>query len=267
MEPQNVDDRLVSSEEYAEEIRKLPEEALLPTGFKWLDKCIGGFGMGDLVVLVGEPKTGKSILAMSLTNTMAKLGTKALWIQAELSYPQFFKRFKEAPPTFYVPRVLNVPTITWVEQKVIEAKKLGAKVVYIDDLGMIADEEMYRNKHAQEIYGVRIMRLKRLAVRHEVCVVGMWHVDKESGRRKTDSAELTDIKGMTDLAYRADTVLKLERAGKKTESHRAQDMAIGELILDRSAKVHVLACRRTGVKKVYIGCYMGDDGYYHEEEL
>lgn len=263
-----VDDRVVSSHALAEEVRKLPDEKILSTGFYWLDKCIEGFALGDLVVVVGEPKVGKSLCAMSIATRMEKLGVKSLWIQAELSYSQFIKRFKGEIPMFYVPRELATPTITWIEKKAEEAKALGAQIIYIDDLGMIADEDMYKFKHAQEIYGMRVMRLKRMAVRLNLCVVGMWHVDKESSKKvKNAVMRTTDVKGMTDLVYRADTVIGIDRAEKLKESKRVQDSALGgELIMSKEARIHILACRRTGTRSVYIGAHLGDDGFIHEDD-
>lgn len=261
-----IDDKIISSHALKEELSKLPEEKILSTGYYWLDQCIEGFALGDLVVIVGEPKTGKSLYAMSISARMAKLGAKSLWIQAELSYTQFIKRFKGDMPMFYVPRNLNIPTLTWIEAKIVEAKALGIQVVYIDDLGMLVDEDVFKFKNAQDIYGARIMKLKRFAVRYGVCIVGLWHVDKESSKKvKKAVMRPTDVKGMTDLVYRADTVIGIDRPDKEKESLRVQDVVSGQLIVNKETRFHILVCRRTGARNAYISGHLGEDGYHHEE--
>jgi replicative DNA helicase len=63
------------------------------TGWKFLDKYIGGYNDGDLIVVAGRPGMGKTALALSLTKDYAKLGGKALFLSLEMSSEQLAKRY------------------------------------------------------------------------------------------------------------------------------------------------------------------------------
>lgn len=64
-----------------------------PTGWQFLDKYIGGYNEGDLIVVAGRPGMGKTAIALTLTKEFAKLGGKALFISLEMSNEQLAKRY------------------------------------------------------------------------------------------------------------------------------------------------------------------------------
>jgi len=64
-----------------------------PTGWLFLDKYLGGYNGGDLIVIAGRPAMGKTALALSLTKDFAATGGKALFLSLEMSNEQLAKRY------------------------------------------------------------------------------------------------------------------------------------------------------------------------------
>jgi replicative DNA helicase len=63
------------------------------TGWRFLDKYIGGYNEGDLIVVAGRPGMGKTAIALTLTKEFAQIGGKALFISLEMSNEQLAKRY------------------------------------------------------------------------------------------------------------------------------------------------------------------------------
>lgn len=63
------------------------------TGWKFLDKYLGGYNEGDLIVMAGRPGMGKTAIALTLTKEFAERGGKALFISLEMSNEQLAKRY------------------------------------------------------------------------------------------------------------------------------------------------------------------------------
>jgi replicative DNA helicase len=63
------------------------------TGWRFLDKYIGGYNEGDLIVVAGRPGMGKTAIALTLTKEFAHIGGKALFISLEMSNEQLAKRY------------------------------------------------------------------------------------------------------------------------------------------------------------------------------
>lgn len=62
------------------------------TGWRFLDKYIGGYNEGELIIIAGRPGMGKTAFAMTLGIDFAKLGNKVLFFSLEMSTPQLAKR-------------------------------------------------------------------------------------------------------------------------------------------------------------------------------
>jgi replicative DNA helicase len=63
------------------------------TGWRFLDKYIGGYNEVDLIVVAGRPGMGKTAIALTLTKEFAQIGGKALFISLEMSNEQLAKRY------------------------------------------------------------------------------------------------------------------------------------------------------------------------------
>ncbi len=79
----------------------------VPSGFPSLDRLMGGFTPGHLVILAGRPSMGKTALAISLSQNVAKPGSGALYFSLEMSSRELGERalsalaFGEGDPLTY----------------------------------------------------------------------------------------------------------------------------------------------------------------------
>ena len=71
------------------------------SGWKMIDKYLGGWNAGDLVVVAGRPGMGKSAIALCLLKDFAVTGGKGLFIGLEMSNDQLARR--------YISLLANIP--------------------------------------------------------------------------------------------------------------------------------------------------------------
>lgn len=64
-----------------------------PTGWKLIDKYLGGYNGGDLIVVAGRPGMGKTAIALSLIKDFAAIGGKGLFLGLEMSNDQLARRY------------------------------------------------------------------------------------------------------------------------------------------------------------------------------
>lgn len=62
------------------------------TGWRFLDKYIGGYNSGELIIIAGRPGMGKTAFALTLGIDFAKFGNHVLFFSLEMSTPQLSKR-------------------------------------------------------------------------------------------------------------------------------------------------------------------------------
>lgn len=262
-----VDDSIISSVDLQEELKKLPTQRFFSTGMPYLDKITGQFAEGDFVVVGGNQKSGKTNFAISLTKNFIKQDISCLWFEIELPYREFLARFGETLPVFYLPKVLNVPTLTWIENKIDEAiKKHGVKMVFIDDLGMITDEELYRQNNAVDILDTRLLKLKRMAVRKNICIIGVNPFVSASIRKKKTEMDTSDFRGTARIGYTADLLLGIDRNVGTSKTRTAQDiLEDNELLIKTETYIYILDCRRTGARKIRVRCHLTDEGFLEED--
>ena len=253
------EDKLITSSELADEILSRPEQEKILCGMGGLDDIIGGFREGQLVVLSGITKHGKTNFAVHLTGQMKSY--EPLWIPFEGSATELVERFLdrgERPPHFVTPRVISGNTLDWIEKKIIEGKaKYGSKVAFIDHLHFIDDIEGGNDNLAHRLS--KIMRsLKRLAVKWGICIFILVHVRKAELDRVPDLSELKDSSA---IAQEADLVMFVWR-----ETYRDEN---DELIITNNGIISVQANRRTGkTGNVKVTCVKGQylEQYWKESK-
>nr|DAF74077.1 MAG TPA: DnaB-like replicative helicase [Caudoviricetes sp.] len=65
---------------------------MLPSGIPDLDRVIGGFQPGQLIVLAARPKVGKSALATFMAQQIAKSGGEVLFVSLEMGKREIMRR-------------------------------------------------------------------------------------------------------------------------------------------------------------------------------
>ena len=261
-----IDDKIISSIDLKAELDKLPDQRFFSTGMAYLDKLTGKFAEGDFVIIGGSAKSGKTSLAITLTRNFINQKINCLWFEIELPYKEFLERFGKELPVFYLPKVLKVPTLTWLEQKIDEAiKNFDTKIVFIDDLGMITDEELYHQNNAVDILDARLMRLKRMAIKKNICIVGINPLLAASLRKKKTELDTSDFRGTARIGYTADLLLGIDRMIGLNKIRTAQETEEKEFFTDTQTYIYILDCRRLGTRKIRIACHLDEEGFILED--
>lgn len=214
------DDRVVSSEELFEEVKKQPVKAKFFSGFSFLDKKVDGWTTGESIFLTGITKHGKTSFCMELSVRFADQAP--LWLSFEEKAIDLMRKFYDKTqtfPHFFTPRQNESPNLDWVERKIVEAKvKYDSKVVFIDHIGFLSDAE--RGKDDTE--ASRLERISRaihaLAVKWDVLIFLMGHLTKV---RSDQNPDIESIKGSSAMAQESDLTMlvwrKTERVAGRIE--------------------------------------------------
>ena len=188
-----------------EKLDKLPPIQPLYTGMKTLDEWCDGFVSGELILLSGKPKAGKSLLMRTFIDSFCRQGIAPIVFSYEESPAQFFKNFdNEAQDImFYIPNRLEAYDVYWVLDRMLEAKlKKGTKIAFIDHGHYLFN--MSEKSSSLDIGGVA-RELKNFAREEGYVIFLIWHTTK--GR--VDSLEDLDQSLLRDsglLAGESDMV-------------------------------------------------------------
>jgi replicative DNA helicase len=217
-EKKNSDFEIISSIEMQAEIdqREEPEQKLL-SNIPSLDKAIEGFVQGELIVISGPTKNGKTLFGQSLTNEFTKQSVFPLWFSFEVTPKYFLMGFPELP-LFYMPRKLKMNAMDWVVSKMHESfKKYHTRVIFIDHLHYLFD--IARTKNPSIEIGTIIRRLKLVAVEYGYIIFLLCHTKKGASDNEKLTYEL--IRDSSFVSQESDTVLMIARDVKNPMSNNA----------------------------------------------
>ena len=251
-------DRIVSSYEIKKELETAPKQAFFSTGMKYLDELTGKIAEGDLIILGGVAKSGKTTLLRTLTYHLAEQKIATCWFSYELPYQELLSKFPEPLPTFYLPRLLTSNRLDWIFKKTEEAiKKYKAKIFFIDHLEMLTDEYARENNYTH-LVSAMIRKLKRFAIANHIAVIA---VQPFSKRKASSSPSSEDFRSTIMASYDADTLLAITRLTGRRKEKAVQDIIDedADLIIPTEANLYILDCRRTGSRKIYIKLYFEDN--------
>ncbi len=241
-------DRVVESQEKWETV--LEDKNNRPAfsasmGLPTLDTCTDGFRLGQLVIVSGPPKNGKTLLCQNLTSRFTNQKHRCVWFEYELNYEEFLGKFKKEDLDFYIPNQIHRKDLSWIEDRIIEAKlKFGADIVFIDHLDFLREPKQVKNvsTNLAAYVGAIVQEVKTMAVQHNMLIFLMSHIRKNnwtSGKLPT-SEELRDS---GQIAQLADMVMMVMR--KRTEAGQSD-----EIYLDTDAVIGVIENRHNGKTKM-----------------
>lgn len=214
----------IKKEEIEEERHSIPDFKAT-SDFPSLENCTEGFRKGQLVILSGPPKNGKTALCQTLTKQFVRGGARCLWFSYELGYRELFKKFPMDNLDFYVPNYMKSGNLEWIEQRIIESKvKYNTDIVFIDHLDFLRDPDVIKGISSNySIYiGGIIQQLKFMAVQHDIVVFLMTHIRKS----KWDSNQIPSSEELADsrqIAQLADIVLMIIRKRLKNNEEMIHD--------------------------------------------
>lgn len=235
-------DEVISSIEMDTILRERPEsilnvKSLLPS----LDQAVDGFRDGELYVISGPTKNGKTLLGQSLTMNFIKQSYFPLWFTYEVPVRQFLNSFPELP-LIYLPKQLKAHALNWFEDRVWESfQKYHTRIIFVDHLHYLIDLAKLRNPSIE--IGQVIRRLKTLAVSGDFLIFLLCHTTKGASE---ENLSFESIRDSSFISQESDCVLMIKRTPEEGENR---------------AKLRVEFHRRTGVmekviKLIKIGGYL-----------
>jgi predicted ATP-dependent serine protease len=201
-----------------------------PTGWAQFDKYLyGGFGLhsdGELVVVAGETKIGKSTFVANVAMRIAQNDTKVCYIPLENGYEQTYGMLCKAGGTdclidykdlIYFPdedlifgdEAWNADDLLAHMEHMVMA--WGINVFVLDHLNFMFENEQHVR---DELMRVRVVmrKLSRFCVRHKATVLAISHMNKaQRGGIKPDKLTIDRIYGSYAIAGAATKVLLLQR--------------------------------------------------------
>lgn len=251
------EDKVISSHEVEEKIKTQPKATYhFDSKIPGLDKLINGFEAGELIIISGPTKNGKTAFSQSLTVNFERQGIKCLWFEFEVPERQFIAQFKKELPLFYLPKILKDKDVNWIKNRILEGIiKYNTRVVFIDHLHYLID--MYTKNASMDI-GRAIRDLKRFAVENDVVIFTMAHTTKiKPGMALTEDS----VRDSSFIPQEADSTIMIQRESKiRIKGGQQYIEYTGNTFL------HILNHRRTGVmgKKINL---LFKDGYLYEKDI
>ena len=213
-------------------------------GLPILDDCTDGFRRGQLVIVSGPPKNGKTLLCQNFTKKFTEQEHRCLWFEYELGAEEFLEKFPPDSLDFYLPNQMHGKDLDWIENRIIEAKqKFGTDIIFIDHLDFLRDTNTLKNVSlnlATYVGGI-VQKVKSIAVQHEVLIFMMSHIRKNNWTSgKLPSSE--DLRDTGQIAQLADIVMMVMRERNKAGS--------SEVYHETNAIVGVIENRHNGKTKI-----------------
>ncbi len=231
--------------EYAR--KKNPVSISVETRLSSLDRILGPLEAGELTVISGPTGSGKTTLCRSLTMSFAEQTMPSLWFSFEMPWKQFLLKFHEDYlPRFYGPLTLTQKSVTWIEERIIEAKlKYGVSIVFVDHLHFLLD--LARVKHASIEIGEIVRSLKLLALKHNLIFFLIAHTIKV---REDREFGLGDVRDSGLIEAEADNSLYIWR-DKKQENRSILKIAKNRKHGIIEKKIPLILTREHGVERHY----------------
>lgn len=241
-------DQVVTSQQLRHEFKSMPKQTCImfkPSFFPTVVRSVEGFSAGELIVISGPTKTGKTLLAQSFTYAFAQSGIDSLWFSYEVPARQFIESFPDDMfPKFFLPREIHSQNIGWLEQRIIEAwEKFRCRVVFIDHLHFLFDMAKIRN--ASLDIGGYVRRLKRFAVQNDLIIFLLTHITKAD---PSEEISYNKIRDSSLIPQESDSVFLIRRLARQNE-----------------AELTVCFHRRTGCLNVKVPL-IKHSGYLYEKD-
>ena len=188
----------------------------LSTGFPSIDDLTLGLSEGELIIIAGPTSKGKTLLSMSISNNVAKMGGRVLFITLEMTKEELTSRYMFVNDGWDTEEfaVVSANTIfqendelTWedIDGLIQNAKEeLDVDLVVIDHLHYFSRDL----KNAAEELGRITMTFKKNAIRHKIPIILISHIRKLS---KDEDLDLGSLRGSSLIAQDSDIVLMVNR--------------------------------------------------------
>src|SRR3972149_1454105 len=240
--------KVISSQEMMARFKDKPESLINVKSFiPTLDNAIDGFREGELIVISGPTKQGKTLLGQSLTTAFIKQQYCPLWFSFEVPLRQFLNQFHTLP-LIYLPEKLKPHAIPWFEERVYESfEKYHTRIIFCDHLHYLVDLARVRSPSIE--IGQIIRNLKTLAVEGEFIIFLLCHTTKGSSE---DNLSFESIRDSSFISQESDSVFMIKRTPEDGET---------------TARLRIEFHRRTGVMEKIVKLIKVNGYLYEHEEI
>jgi replicative DNA helicase len=228
----------------------------IATGFHDVDALTHGVHNGQLVVIAGRPRMGKSSLALNVAHNVANRGIGvAIWSQEmpgrewsdralassanvdqsklrglTLSRDEFTRFTQAGNEVFQLPVWIDEGCNITLSEIASKARRIvrkhGVRMLVVDHLGLM-DHERSREERSDEAIGRTTRGLKALAKELDVPVVLLCQLNRECEKERDKRPQLAHLRGTGDIEQDADVVMFIYR---DEVYHRASaDKGVAEL--------------------------------------
>jgi len=231
------DDKMVTSFEMREKLISEKKEPFVSVKsfIPGIDHACQGFQDGELIIISGVTKHGKTLLAQTLTMAFSKQKQYAGWFSYEVPARQFLDQFPQLP-LFYMPQKNKAADFQWFMERCMEAHfKYNTRIFFIDHLHYLID--IARVKNPSLDIGTIVRRVKRFAVDNDFIMFLLAHVSKT----ESDNVSYRDLRDSSFIAQESDTVIMVKRtpeegptrARARVEFHRRTGIMEWTVMLDK----------------------------------
>jgi replicative DNA helicase len=212
----------------------------IPTGFKDLDKLLGGFQKSDLVIFAGRPGMGKTSFMLSAAINMARLGARIAVFSMEMGVEQIVQRLvsMEAGINTQNLRLGQINQQEWsrfvhaagnlsnfrlfiddtavlspleMRTKCIRlAREHGLDLIVVDYIQLMTAGGLYENNRVQEVSYIS-RSLKELGRELNVPVLSAAQLSRAVEQRQDKRPQLSDLRESGSIEQDADVVMFLYR--------------------------------------------------------
>lgn len=171
------EDKVITASEFKAGTVKEVDLYRAGSGISELDKIIGGFRPGNLIIVSGPTKQGKTTFCQTLTRNLSRQNYKCLWFSFDTPAIELIDRFDKSLPIFYLPK-RNLPEkkLEWIESRIIEGiSKFNIRMIFIDHLEFLTRFTDKSSNYSTELTAI-VRELKSIAIQWNVTIFLNHHI-------------------------------------------------------------------------------------------
>lgn len=181
------------------------------SGFGTFDEKIGGIEPGEVFVITGHTKNGKTLFAESWIKSMMQKDerVRSLFFSFEVRTNKLVIKYLDNPEIpLYFPKELKVMDYEWLKSTIEKAQEThGINLVLIDHLHFLVDMNTRQNMSLN--IGAFMRKLKQdIAIGLNLAVILIAH---QGQSRDGDKASISNIRDSSFIAQEADAIISVHR--------------------------------------------------------
>jgi len=195
-----------------------PAGQIFECGFESFDKHMKGLKTGEVVVVTGKKKNGKTLFAESWLRSMMKKDpmAKCVILSFEMTPEDLLAKYTQEPELpIYLPFKLKTMDFDWLLERCLEAKlKFNCRIVMIDHLHFMVD--MMTKQNMSLNIGAFMRKLKQeIAIGLKMSVILIAH---QSNLRDGQEASSDSMRDSSFIGQECDSVIVVSRRKNYTDA-------------------------------------------------